>query len=131
MLMVSKVTESVLSTSQRLIQNIPQPKATPAASTSGTPSAQPAQPAQPIQPAQPTQPTDAEPAPQPAQPTTEQPAQPPTASGPGGSFLTGTSLAAAIDNIVDMGFPREEAQRAMRASFNNPDRAVEYLTTVS
>jgi hypothetical protein len=46
-------------------------------------------------------------------------------------FLTGTALTTAIDNIVDMGFPREEVQRAMRASFNNPDRAVEYLMTVS
>jgi UV excision repair protein RAD23 len=104
-----------------------QRKATPAASTSVT---TPAQSAQPVQPAQPDQPTTVEPAPQPAQPTTEQPAQPPTTGGPGG-FLTGAALATAIDGIVDMGFPREEVQRAMRASFNNPDRAVEYLMTVS
>lgn len=35
----------------------------------------------------------------------------------------------AIDQLVEMGFPREQCQLALRASFGNPDRAVEYLMT--
>ncbi|KAG0140873.1 hypothetical protein CROQUDRAFT_664581 [Cronartium quercuum f. sp. fusiforme G11] len=45
-------------------------------------------------------------------------------------FLTGSGLQTTIDEIVNgMGFPREEVVKAMRAAFNNPDRAVEYLMT--
>ncbi|ORX41106.1 hypothetical protein BD324DRAFT_38881 [Kockovaella imperatae] len=45
----------------------------------------------------------------------------------GGSFVTGPALQQAIEGMVEMGFPRDQVQKALRASFNNPDRAVEYL----
>ncbi|PWN88638.1 UV excision repair protein Rad23 [Acaromyces ingoldii] len=50
-------------------------------------------------------------------------------TGGGGSFLTGAELEAAVNNMVEMGFEKEQVQKAMRASFNNPERAVEYLMT--
>ncbi|KXN90655.1 UV excision repair protein rhp23, partial [Leucoagaricus sp. SymC.cos] len=50
-----------------------------------------------------------------------------TPAGVDSGFLTGEALQSAISNLVEMGFPREQVLRAMRASFNNPDRAVEYL----
>ncbi|KAJ9107452.1 hypothetical protein QFC21_000905 [Naganishia friedmannii] len=50
-------------------------------------------------------------------------------SGHGASFLSGDVLQAAISGMMEMGFEREQVMRALRASFNNPDRAVEYLMT--
>ncbi|GAA5948759.1 hypothetical protein JCM3765_004998 [Sporobolomyces pararoseus] len=43
------------------------------------------------------------------------------------SFLAGSALETSINEMVSMGFPKEQVMRALRASFNNPHRAVEYL----
>ncbi|KAG2201596.1 hypothetical protein INT46_007747 [Mucor plumbeus] len=43
------------------------------------------------------------------------------------SLVTGSQLDSVIQNLMEMGFEREQCARALRASFNNPDRAVEYL----
>lgn len=45
--------------------------------------------------------------------------------------MTGEALQQAINGMVEMGFDKDQAIKAMRASFNNPDRAVEYLMSVS
>jgi len=44
-------------------------------------------------------------------------------------FLVGEELASMLQQILDMGlgFSKEQVLRALRASFNNPDKAVEYL----
>jgi UV excision repair protein RAD23 len=45
------------------------------------------------------------------------------------TFATGPEVQASVKAIMEMGFPEEDVKRAMRAAFNNPDRAVEYLMT--
>ena len=47
------------------------------------------------------------------------------------ALVTGQLYEDAVTNIIAMGFEHEQVLRAMRASFNNPDRAVEYLFNVS
>ncbi len=45
-------------------------------------------------------------------------------------LATGNSFESAVANLVEMGFAKDQVILAMRAAFNNPDRAAEYLMTV-
>lgn len=45
--------------------------------------------------------------------------------------MMGPERLAAVANMESMGFERSQIERAMRAAFFNPDRAVEFLLNVS
>ncbi|KAJ4468169.1 hypothetical protein J3R30DRAFT_3559935 [Lentinula aciculospora] len=104
----------------------PKPTPSPMPATSSTPVAAPVIPA---------------PAPIVTTPATQAPTEVPSVSTPaatstpaeipaaGSSFLSGSALQTSIQSMVDMGFERDQVMRALRASFNNPERAVEYLMT--
>ncbi|KIY50202.1 UV excision repair protein Rad23 [Fistulina hepatica ATCC 64428] len=103
----------------------PAPVPAPAPTTSApAPSQVPAAP-----PAEAAQPPAAAPAVSVDIPTASAPAVsvPERAFGDTSSFLSGPALQSTIANMMEMGFPRDQVLRALRASYNNPDRAVEYL----
>ncbi|KAI5832834.1 UV excision repair protein Rad23 [Schizophyllum commune Tattone D] len=110
-----------------LVLMVSKPKPTPApapaaaAPSTSTPAAAPA-----TTPAQSTPAPAAPPAAAPAA-LASTPAANAPAFGDMSSFVTGNVLQETVNNMTEMGFPREQVLRALRASFNNPDRAVEYL----
>ncbi|GME26998.1 Ubiquitin-associated/translation elongation factor EF1B [Neofusicoccum parvum] len=113
---------------------IQKPKPQPAASASkaapSTPARAPAQASTPAAPAQSSAPpasnVPATPSPAPAAPQAA--GGDPQFNNPS-SLTMGPEREAAIANMESMGFPRADIDRAMRAAYFNPDRAVEYLLT--
>jgi len=122
-----------------LVLTVTKPKPAPKPSAPATPAASTSTPAAPSTPA-PSTPAAAStpstlqtpnaPILTPAQPapveSTAAATEPPTV-GDGNAFVTGSALQASVQNMIEMGFEREQVMRALRASFNNPERAVEYL----
>lgn len=71
------------------------------------------------------------PAPAPATSGTESATPSTPAPAPATNTESGTqqdeSMSEAVKNLMDMGFPEDQVKSCLRAAFNNPDRAVEYL----
>lgn len=99
----------------------PAPAATPA------PAASTSAPAPPQTPAQEPAPVVAPGAPAPAVPA----AGATEGATSDDSFVVGSELETSVNEMLSMGFPREQVLRALRAAYNNPHRAVDYLFNVS
>lgn len=86
-----------------------------------------------------TAPPTTTPAPAPVAAAAPAPAEAPAAAAPAAptdyqsaasNLVVGPEFEAMVANLMALGFPHERVVQALRASFNNPDRAAEYLFTV-
>ncbi|KAI8801935.1 hypothetical protein BJ742DRAFT_749347 [Cladochytrium replicatum] len=120
-----------------LVVMVTKPK-TAASSASSPASTRPATPSAPATAPAPPPATAAVAAPAPAPvaapavaPTPAPAATPAAADGTFDSsgLVTGSAYEAAVTGLMEMGYDRTEVVRALRAAFNNPDRAAEYLIT--
>ena len=78
--------------------------------------------------------TTSSPAPSPAPAASSAPAPaasaasaPSSAASATSALLTGAAYEEAVTNLMSFGFPHDQVVRALRAAFNNADRAAEYL----
>jgi len=92
---------------------------TPTPQTQSTPQPQPQQ-----QPVPMTTPTTAHTTPAPTQP---QPQQQQTGYDQN-RIVTGDSYQQTVQSFVEMGFDKDTVEACMRAAFNNPERALDYIT---
>ncbi|KND95114.1 UV excision repair protein rhp23 [Tolypocladium ophioglossoides CBS 100239] len=114
--------------------NKPKEKPAPAAPPAESSAAPPATPAQPVvsTPAVPAAPSQSSAhVAAPATPTPQRATGASTGGGDAAGLAMGAERAEAVANMEAMGFERSQIEAAMRAAFNNPDRAVEYLLNVS
>jgi UV excision repair protein RAD23 len=103
----------------------PVPKAAPPPSTPAVSSSTPAQPPAPVHNASTTAASNPPATPTPA--SSAPPADTPTSWNDPSALLVGQRSDAAVSEMMSMGFERPQVMAAMRAAFNNPDRAMEYL----
>ncbi|KAL2213713.1 UV excision repair protein Rad23 [Sarocladium strictum] len=114
--------------------NKPKEKPAPAAAAQSSSAAPPATPAHaavastPAAPAAPA-PSLSSAAAAPSTPTPQRTTEAPAGGNESSGLALGAERTEAIASMEAMGFERSQIDAAMRAAFNNPDRAVEYLLT--